>query len=100
MTDIKPPLAPFHYPQRARNLGPRQAPPATEKAQKPRVLPAAAVMPAAPEKPATGRASKPTGALRNLHDDRRPPFERTASGRYLQPGLFENQAAQTSESRL
>lgn len=23
-----------------------------------------------------------------LHDDRRPPAERTASGRYLQPGLF------------
>ena len=22
------------------------------------------------------------------HDDRRPPAERTASGRYLQPGLF------------
>jgi hypothetical protein len=34
-----------------------------------------------------------------LHDDRRPPAERTASGRYLQPGLFENQAAQTRESR-
>jgi hypothetical protein len=25
-----------------------------------------------------------------LHDDRRPPTERTAGGRYLQPGLFEN----------
>jgi hypothetical protein len=25
-----------------------------------------------------------------LHDDRRPPAERTASGRYLQPGLFAN----------
>jgi hypothetical protein len=25
-----------------------------------------------------------------LHDDRRPPAERTAAGRYLQPGLFEN----------
>jgi hypothetical protein len=25
-----------------------------------------------------------------LHDDRRPPAERTATGRYLQPGLFEN----------
>ena len=25
-----------------------------------------------------------------LHDARRPPAERTASGRYLQPGLFEN----------
>jgi hypothetical protein len=35
-----------------------------------------------------------------LHDDRRPPCERTASGRYLRPGLFENQAAQTRESRL
>jgi hypothetical protein len=23
-----------------------------------------------------------------LHDDRRPPAERTASGRYLQPSLF------------
>jgi hypothetical protein len=34
-----------------------------------------------------------------LHDDRRPPAERTASGRYLQPGLFEHQAAQTRESR-
>jgi hypothetical protein len=35
-----------------------------------------------------------------LHDDRRPPTERTASGRYLQPGLFEKQAAQTRASRL
>ena len=34
-----------------------------------------------------------------LHDDPRPPCERTASGRYLQPGLFENQAARTRESR-
>jgi hypothetical protein len=34
------------------------------------------------------------------HEDRRPPAERTASGRYLQPCLFENQAAQTRESRL
>jgi hypothetical protein len=25
-----------------------------------------------------------------LHDDRRPSVERTAAGRYLQPGLFEN----------
>jgi hypothetical protein len=25
-----------------------------------------------------------------LHHDRRPPAERTASGRYLQPGLFAN----------
>ena len=36
----------------------------------------------------------------SLHDDRRPAAERTASGRYLQPCLFENQAAQTRESRL
>ena len=34
-----------------------------------------------------------------LHDDRRPPAERTASGRYREPSLFENQAAQTRESR-
>ena len=34
-----------------------------------------------------------------LHDDRRPPSERTASGRYLQPCLFENQATQTMASR-
>ena len=25
-----------------------------------------------------------------LHDDRRPPAERTAAGRYQQPTLFEN----------
>jgi hypothetical protein len=25
-----------------------------------------------------------------LHDDHRPPAERTASGRYLQPDLFAN----------
>jgi hypothetical protein len=25
-----------------------------------------------------------------LHDDRRPPVERTASGRYLEPSLFAN----------
>jgi hypothetical protein len=25
-----------------------------------------------------------------LHDDRRPPADRTASGRYLEPGLFAN----------
>jgi hypothetical protein len=35
-----------------------------------------------------------------LHDDRRPPAERTASGRYLHPSLFEYRAAQTRESRL
>jgi hypothetical protein len=34
-----------------------------------------------------------------LHDDCRPPYERTASGRYLQPGLFENQVTRTRESR-
>jgi hypothetical protein len=34
-----------------------------------------------------------------LHDDRRPPAERTASGRYMQPCLFEHQAAPTRESR-
>jgi hypothetical protein len=33
-----------------------------------------------------------------LHDDRRPPYERTASARYLQPSLFENKAARTRES--
>jgi hypothetical protein len=32
-----------------------------------------------------------------LHDDRRPPFERTASGRYLQPGLFENKVTNKGE---
>src|SRR5580692_2696098 len=30
-----------------------------------------------------------------LHDDRRPPAERTASGRYLEPCLFGNWVAQT-----
>ena len=29
----------------------------------------------------------------SLHDDRRPAAERTASGRYLQPGLFENKVS-------
>ena len=29
-----------------------------------------------------------------LHDDRRPTAERTATGRYLQPGLFESEARQ------
>jgi hypothetical protein len=33
-----------------------------------------------------------------LHDDRRPPSERTASGRNLQPGLFENKVTRTKES--
>jgi hypothetical protein len=32
-----------------------------------------------------------------LHDDRRPPFERTASGRYLQLGLFENKVVKKGE---
>jgi hypothetical protein len=35
-----------------------------------------------------------------LHDDHRPPAERTASGRYLQPGLFENKVAQTRERQI
>ena len=26
----------------------------------------------------------------SLHDDRRPPAERTAAGRYREPSLFEN----------
>jgi hypothetical protein len=34
-----------------------------------------------------------------LHDDRRPPSQRTASGHYLEPSLFANQAARTTESR-
>ena len=34
-----------------------------------------------------------------LHDDRRPPAERAAAGRYLQPSLFDNQAAQAREAR-
>jgi hypothetical protein len=34
-----------------------------------------------------------------LYDDRRPPSERAAAGRYLQPSPFEIQAAQTTESR-
>jgi hypothetical protein len=34
-----------------------------------------------------------------LHDDRRPPAERTASGRYLQPSLFEHKATPARESR-
>jgi hypothetical protein len=46
-----------------------------------------------------GQASQLT-LFATLPDDRRPTAERTASGRYLQPGLFENQAAQRRESRL
>jgi hypothetical protein len=34
-----------------------------------------------------------------LHDDRRPFAERTVAGRYLQPNLFDNQAAQAREAR-
>ena len=34
------------------------------------------------------RTSKPDGVICNLARRRRPPAERTASGRYLQPGLF------------
>jgi hypothetical protein len=42
MDDVKKyPLPKFHYPQRARNLGPRQMPKATEKAQEPRQAPPA-----------------------------------------------------------
>jgi hypothetical protein len=38
---------------------------------------------------AAGAAQASQQALfATLHDDRRPPAERTASGRYLQPGLF------------
>ena len=37
-------------------------------------------------------------ALFELRDDHRPPAERTAAGRYLQPSLFDNQAAQARES--
>jgi hypothetical protein len=35
-----------------------------------------------------------------LHDDRRPPAERTASGRYLQPSLFENKVTNKGEPPL
>ncbi|PNE09787.1 MAG: hypothetical protein CR217_18095 [Beijerinckiaceae bacterium] len=35
-----------------------------------------------------------------LHDDRRPPAERTASGRYLQPGLFDNQVTNKGERTM
>jgi hypothetical protein len=35
-----------------------------------------------------------------LHDDRRPPAERTASGRYLQPSLFENKVTNKVEPSL
>jgi hypothetical protein len=34
-----------------------------------------------------------------LHDDRRPPAERTAAGRYREPSLFDSQAAQAREGR-
>ena len=36
-------------------------------------------------------------ALFELRDDHRPPAARTAAGRYLQPSLFDNQAAQARE---
>jgi hypothetical protein len=39
--------------------------------------------------PPAGAAQASQMALfATLHVDRRPPAERTASGRYLQPGLF------------
>ncbi len=36
-------------------------------------------------------------ALFELRDDCRPPAARTAAGRYREPGLFDNQAAQARE---
>jgi hypothetical protein len=59
---MKENLPAHHYPQRARNLGLRQMPKEAEKAQEPRLAPAAAVMPAEPEKPATGRPTRDGGA--------------------------------------
>jgi hypothetical protein len=45
--------------------------------------------PRPPQLVAAGAAQASQQALfATLHDDRRPPAERTASGRYLQPGLF------------
>ena len=37
-------------------------------------------------------------ALFELRNDHRPPAERTAAGRYREPSLFDNQAAQARES--
>jgi hypothetical protein len=39
---------------------------------------------------AAGAEARQLALFATLHDDRRPAAERTASGRYLQPGLFEN----------
>ncbi len=36
-------------------------------------------------------------ALFELRDDHRPQAARTAAGRYLQPSLFDNQAAQARQ---
>ena len=36
-------------------------------------------------------------ALFELRDDHRPSAARTAAGRYLQPNLFDNQAAQARQ---
>jgi hypothetical protein len=38
-------------------------------------------------------------ALFELRDDHRPITARTAAGRYLQPSLFDNQAAQARQGR-
>jgi hypothetical protein len=40
------------------------------------------------QKQATAKAAQP--ALFPLKDDRRPPAERTAAGRYLEPSLFSH----------
>jgi hypothetical protein len=48
--------------------------------------------------PAAAEASQ-LALFATLHDDRHPPAERTASGRYLQPGLFGNEVTPTKESR-
>jgi hypothetical protein len=57
---MKENLPAHHYPQRARNLGPRQLPP--DKAQEAPRPPAATVMPDEPEKPASGPRGKPRKA--------------------------------------
>jgi hypothetical protein len=40
------------------------------------------------QKQACANAVQP--ALFELHEDRRPPTDRTAAGRYLEPSLFSN----------
>ena len=40
------------------------------------------------QKRASATAGQPT--LFELHEDRRPPSDRTAAGRYLEPSLFSN----------